>query len=535
MPRPTSAFTDRPPGARSARRRVGRRFVRALGALVAVLVLAGCATSPTPRPAPAALATRLPAAWQAPLPPAEPTALADWWTRFQDPALPALVAAAQQASPTLAVAAARIERARATRTAARAALLPQLDAAASVSHGKAQLGQPTATTGSLGVQAGWEIDLFGAGGAARRAADARFDGALAGWHDARVSLAAETATSVVALRACEAQLVQARIDAESRDATARLTDETARAGFTAPADAALARAGAAQSRSQALAQAAACETLLKSLVELTDWPEPELRQRLAVGTAVLPAPAPIAVQLLPAQLLERRPDLTEAARNVVAAAADADAARARELPRVALSGSLAGVSVRSAGFDDSGTTWSIGPLSVSLPLFDGGARAAQTAAARAGYDEAVAVFRAQLRRAVREVEAALVALQATAEREADVRAAAADFEAALRATAARQRAGLASLLDLENARRNAAQAQSTLIELQRERVAAWIALYRALGGGFDEAALPDTPGAATAAAAVVSGSVASDAPPAARTGVSTTPAAARSIGAPTAR
>lgn len=458
-----------------------------VAALAAAALVAGCAGGPATNPP--ADPPAVPAAWQAVLPAAGQAELVGWWDRFNDPALPPLIGAAQQASPTLAVAAARIERARAARAVAGAALLPQLDAVGAVSHGRSQLGAPTTTTVSAGVQAGWEIDLFGANAAARRAADVRFDGARAGWHDARVSLAAETATSYASLRACEAQLVLARLDAESRAATARLTDDTARAGFTAPADAALARAGAAQSRSQAVNQRAACDTLVKSLVELTALPEPELRGQLQRGTAELPQPAPIVVAALPAQLLQQRPDLAEAARNVAAAAADADASRARQLPRVALAGSLAGVSVRSSGFDDGGSTWSIGPLTVSLPLFDGGTRAAQTAAARAGYDEAVALYRAALRRAVRDVEVALVALQATAEREADARLAAQDFEAALRATESRQRAGLASLLDLEHARRNAAQARSALIELLRERTAAWIALYRALGGGWTDADL----------------------------------------------
>jgi outer membrane protein TolC len=128
-------------------------------------------------------------------------------------------------------------------------------------------------------------------------------------------------------------------------------------------------------------------------------------------------------------------------------------------------------------------------LLVSFPLFDGGARAAASAAARAGYDEAVALYRAQARRAVREVEASLVALQASAEREADAVLAAQDYTASLRATQARQNGGLASLFDLEAARRNAVAAQSALIDLQRERALAWISLYRALGGGWSEAEL----------------------------------------------
>ncbi|HLL19849.1 MAG TPA: efflux transporter outer membrane subunit, partial [Rubrivivax sp.] len=460
----------------SGRHRAGPNQALLLPLLGAALLVGGCATTPSTGVEPT-MTPSVPAGWQTPLPgAADPKTntsdLVSWWQRFNAPALPGLIAAAQEASPTLASAVGRIERARATRIAAGAALLPRVDAVAGGSHGRSQLNMPIATTANAGLQASWEIDLFGANAAGRRAAQARLEGSQAGWHDARISLAAETAQSYASLRACEAQLVQARLDAESRAATSRLTEQSAGAGFTAPADAALVRAGAAQSRSQAVNQRATCDTLLKSLVELTDLPETELRQRLAEATGLLPQPQAIGVDVLPAQLLAQRPDLAEAARNVVAAAADHQRSRARELPQVSLTGSLLGVSARMADVTQSGTTWSIGPLTVSLPLFDLGARGAATTAARASYDEAVAVYRAQVRRAVREVESSLVALQATAEREADARLAAQDFDAALRATEARQRGGLASLLDLENARRNAVQAQIALIDLQRERTAA---------------------------------------------------------------
>ncbi|KPF95994.1 hypothetical protein IP87_14990, partial [beta proteobacterium AAP121] len=228
-------------------------------------------------------------------------------------------------------------------------------------------------------------------------------------------------------------------------------------------------------------------------VELTALSEAELRQRLADGpaaAATVPQPAALAVQLLPAELLRRRPDLAEAELAVLAAAADRRGAEARERPQLRLSGNLAAASLRSAGVSSSGSTWSFGPLQLSLPVFDGGSSAANSAAARAEFHAAVAAYQGQLRRAVREVEAALVALDASASRQRDAEAAARDFEAALQATQARQRSGLASLFDLEDARRLALQAQSALIDLQTERAAAWITLYRALGGDFNAEAKP---------------------------------------------
>ena len=450
----------------------------------AALLLSGCASAPLfdasapPRPAVAE-------AWQATLPHAgTATDLVRWWDRFNDPALPPLIAATQSAASSLATATARIERARAARVAAGAAGLPQIDAVASVGQSRSPPRLAQVASASLGLQAGWEIDLFGAVAAGRGAAQARFEGAEAGWHAARVSLAAETATSYTLLRACEAQLVQARADSASRAETARLTQLSADAGFAAPAEAALARAGAAQSRSQAVNQAAQCETLVKSLVEITDLTETDLRQRLAGGTAQVPQPEPIAPASLPAALLSQRPDLADAASAIVAAAGDAAQAAARQRPQVTLSGSVAGLSVRSSGSTSNGTTFSLGPLAISLPLFDGGTRAANTAAARAGYDEAVALYRAQVRRAVREVEQSFVALQSAATRQQDAESAARDFEVSLRAVQARQQGGLASLFELEIARRDALLAQGALIELQRASASAWIELYRALGGGW---------------------------------------------------
>ncbi|MBX3601611.1 MAG: efflux transporter outer membrane subunit [Rubrivivax sp.] len=459
-------------------------------AALAAALLAGCAAMPDgapPGPAAVRAQAAVAPAWLAPAPAAgDAAALAGWWQHFDEPALPALVAAAQAASPTLAVAAARIERARAAQVAAGAALLPAVSAFGRASQGRELPRQPVAASAALGVQAGWELDLFGAAAAGRDAAQARLQSAQAGWHDARLAVAAETAVALTALRACEAQLQNRRADAASREQTARLTVQSAESGFSALADAALARAGAAQARSQALAQAAACDMLVKGLVELTALPEPELRRTLAAATARVPRPATLPPPALPAALLAQRPDLVEAERAVIAAAGDRAAAAADERPRISLAGSLAGLSLRSGGETRSGATWTLGPLVIDFPLFDGGRRAAASAAARAGYDEAVALYQARVRRAVREVETALVALAASAEREADAQQAVQDFEAVVRAAEARQRGGLGSLFDLENARLSALAAQSALTELQRERAVAWTDLVRALGGGWSE-------------------------------------------------
>ena len=343
---------------------------------------------------------------------------------------------------------------------------------------------PIATTGSSGLQASWEIDLFGSRRAAADASQARLESAQAAWHDARVSLAAEVATRYTGLRACEAQALRTLADAQSREQTARLTDETQRAGLQSPANAALSRASAAQGRANATQQQAQCELDLKSLVALTGITEPALREALAPTAATVPQPAQFAVDRVPAQALAQRPDLVAAERDLLAAHAEVAEARAQRLPRITLAGSIAASRMDSGMASSDGTLWRIGPLAVTLPIFDGGTRRANVQAAKARHDEAASAYRAKLRNAVREVEQALVTLQSTDRRSADAQTAAEGFRASLAATEARQRGGLASLFELEDARRSDLQAQTALIDLQRERVQAWIALYRALGGGW---------------------------------------------------
>ncbi|HEX5686492.1 MAG TPA: efflux transporter outer membrane subunit [Ideonella sp.] len=461
------------------------KWIAPVAAASQAALLAGCAGTP---PAPESLKTAAPAQWHAPLPHQGQSAdLTRWWQQFDDPLVAELVTAAETASPTLAAAQSRLAQARAARAAAGAALWPTLDASASLTRGRAEIGTPLANTALVGAQAAWEIDLFGAGRAGRQAAAARLSGAEADWHDARVLVAAEAALSYVALRACEAQWVQTQTDAASRIETARLTSLSAKAGFQPPASDALARASAAQARSQLAAQAAQCDLELKTLVALTAQDEPTLRSRLEAAKAKLPQPAQLNVGTVPAELLAQRPDVAAASHAVEAASADVDQAQAQRLPRVSLAGSVSRARIDFAGGSTEGNLWSLGPLSVSLPIFDAGVRAANVDAARARYDETVANYRGKLRTAVREVESALVQLDSSAARSEDARVAVDGFEASFRAAEARYRGGLASLFELEDARRSAALARSQLIDLQRERVTAWITLYRALGGGWQPA------------------------------------------------
>ncbi|HSV54663.1 MAG TPA: efflux transporter outer membrane subunit [Burkholderiaceae bacterium] len=455
---------------------------RLAGAAASVpLWLAACATTSQPEQAPLAS----PAQWQAPLPHnGNLTDLTQWWQQQGDPVLVQLIEAAQAASPSISTAKSRIDQARAARTIAGAALLPALDGSVSASRGNTQPPQPLATTVQAGLQASWEVDLFGANRATRDAAQARLEGAQAQWHEARVSVSAEVANQYVALRTCERQLEVTRADTASRGETARLADLAARAGFQAPASAALARASAAEGKARQTQQQAQCDLDVKALVALTALPEPDLRKKVSAVPGIQAPFAPIAIANMPAQVLAQRPDLFQAEREVAAASAELGSAQAQRYPRLGLNGSIGALHMRSGGVNTDLTTWSIGPLSLSVPLFDGGRRAANVEAARSRYEEAAASYQARARQAVREVEEAMVNLESTALRNEDAQVATEGFRASFNATQSRYQNGLASLVELEDTRRTALAAEMALVALQRERQAAWVALYRAAGGGW---------------------------------------------------
>jgi NodT family efflux transporter outer membrane factor (OMF) lipoprotein len=427
-------------------------------------------------------------------------ALGQWWKQWHDPLLVELIFAAEAVSPTVASAGARIAEARATRVAAGSALIPNLNGQLAASRGNSptsgftgassstasgvNTSLPILTTGQAELQSSWEIDLFGGLRANRDASQARLAGADAKWHYARVSVAAETANTYLDERACRWQLAVATSDAQSRAETARLTDLSMRAGFTAPADVARARASAAEASARLTQQRAQCAVLEQVLVSLTGIKAPVLKAKLEAAPIDVALPAMQAVHSVPAEALAQRPDVYAAELGVAAASADAGAAFAQRFPRLTLQGSIAPVQVRADGFRETLTTWTIGPLALTLPIFDGGTLAASEAAAKARYQEAVSQYRASVRQAVREVEEALINLQSADERVKDADTAVKNYQISFDATQARYGSGLASLFELEDARRALLAAQTSRVSLQRERAQAWVALYRAMGGGW---------------------------------------------------
>ena len=219
--------------------------------------------------------------------------------------------------------------------------------------------------------------------------------------------------------------------------------------------------------------------LVKSLVQLTGLSEARLRALLDAGGSALPDAPGLAVEAVPAQVVQQRPDVAARERDLAAASASIGVATAQLYPSLSISGSIGLTASGGASL----TTWSLGP-SLSLPLFDGGARQAGVASARASYEIAYAQWRDAVRGATAEVEKALVQLDETSRRAQQAERATLAYRRYLEGAQAELRAGTISLLTYEEARRQALNAQLEWIGLQRDRVVYWIALYKAVGGGW---------------------------------------------------
>ena len=453
-------------------------------ALLVALVLAGCATAPSPD-APAG--PDLPAAWG----PSSPAQMQDGWQAFGDARLNALIDEALKANADVARSLARVAEARAQAGVTDADRGPQLGLQAgatrsrgSVATGAAPAGAPVSTRLTAGLQASYELDLWGRLAQASSAARADWRASEADLASVRLTVASEVARQYIALVSLDAQrtltrdtLVQQReaLGLQRRRAEAGvISDFELRQleGEIANLEASLPDLDLQRERTQSAL-----------LVLLGRSPRAVFVDTLVSGTPALPPMAGLP-STLPSELLLRRPDLVRAQQRLAAAQARVEVARKAGWPSVNLA---AGVGTEGARLSDlfSGPAfvWSLG-ASAAQTLFDSGRREAATDAARARQQQAVADWEAALAQAFREVRDAL---SAQAAGEASARAQGERVAAQERVLAlARLRFtnGVASQLDVLDAQRALQAARSALVAAEQARRNARIDLYKALGGGW---------------------------------------------------
>jgi outer membrane protein, multidrug efflux system len=444
--------------------------------LAAAVAAAGC--MPAVRPAPDVAVTP-PIAWRTRIG-TQADVRPDWWAGFGDPVLTELVRRALARNTDLALAATRVEEARAQEALMRSQLLPSVDAVlgANRSRSLGALGTPLeATIAQPGLQAAYEVDLWGRLRGQVRAAEAGVLAADAARDAAALSVAAATASSYITLRSLDARLRTARETLESRREALRIARSRAQAGYTSELELRQAEAEF-EATAQVIPQ---LELAMRRQEDALAVLAGELPYAIERGLALEQLQPPPVPDVLPSSLLRRRPDIAQAEYNLAAADASLASARAQFLPQVRLTASAG--RLFSGALDDPVDVWSVGG-SVLAPLFNGGRLRAQVDAAASRRDQAAWAYRRTVLTAFREVEDALAAVDRLARQRERLQAQRAALAEALRHARNRYEAGYTSYLEQLDAQRLLLNAELALQQVRADELDAHVAAFQALGGGW---------------------------------------------------
>jgi NodT family efflux transporter outer membrane factor (OMF) lipoprotein len=462
--------------------------------LIALLVLTGCMVGPDyHRPDVATPAAYKEAGDWKTAEPKDEAPRGNWWEIYGDNELNDLVAQVEISNQNVLAAAAQYRQVLALLGVAQSGYFPTVSG--SLSDNRAQ-GTSSSTTGTstvvpgtpirnttrLSFSASWEADIWGQIG---RNVESNEASAQASSADLRAALLSAQATLVQTyfqLRAndAERQLLDQTVVAYGR--SLQITKNRYEAGVAGRVDVVQAETQLKLTQAQAIDLGVQRTQLEHAIAVLVGKTPADFQIKVTNALPVLP-PVPAA---LPAELLERRPDIAGAERRMAAANAQIGVAQAAFFPALTFNS--------TGGYQNSSLSqlvtlpnrfWSIGP-SLALTLFDAGARSAQKESAIAGYDKSVATYRQTVLSAFQEVEDNLAALRQLAD-EAEVQQAASNSAAeALRLTENQYQAGTVSYLNVVTAQATTLGAQSSSINIAGRRLLADVVLIKALGGNWQQ-------------------------------------------------
>ena len=476
------------------------RPVVTLAAALVALALAGCAVTQPPG---AALPTlTVPSTWSSShgvvVPDASPQSLARWWQGLGDAQLSTLVEQALQANPSLRATQAALRQSRAQRDVTAAGLAPSLDGSGSAQRSRS--GNATGNSFSAGLDASWELDVFGRLASGLEASDADVRTAQATLEGARVSLAAEVALTYIDLRNQQQRLVIARNNLASQRETLQITDWRMQAGLTTSLATEQAKAAVEQTAAQVPTLEASLAQSRHALAVLTGQNPAALDAQLAAVGPVPQVPTQLALQI-PAETLRQRPDVIAAETRVAAALARVSQADAARYPSFRLGGSLGLRALTLGTLTQGGSV--VGALlsSISVPLLDGGAARAQVRVQQEGLEQARLAYVSTVLTALQEVEDALAAVQGDAQRRERLQAAVEAAQNAALLAQQRYSSGLVDFQTVLETQRSQLSSQDSLATATATLTADHVRLYKALGGGWTPQPAVATAGAAAAAPA----------------------------------
>jgi NodT family efflux transporter outer membrane factor (OMF) lipoprotein len=450
-----------------------------------LLLTTACATT---WPVPAPQVSAPPVFSEAPT--ADPAAVsADWWQRFGSAELQALVDEALGGSPDLAIAVERVRQAEAQVRVAGASLFPQVDVAASSS---ARATRDRSTNSSVrteaagtSLSASYELDLWGRNAAGVRGAEASLRAAGFDRETARLTLIAGVANAYFEILSLRGRIANGRENVAIAERVLQVVSARARNGAVSPLDVARQEATVLSQRAALLPlEQQERQTLAALAILLGRVPEAFEVQAHGLSELSVPSISPG----LPAELLVRRPDLASAEAQLLTSNANLAAARAALLPSIQLTGSAGVASGALLGFLSGSSATAALAASVLQPIFDGGRLRGQVSLAESRERELVETYRKSILAAFADVESALAAATRLQQREALQVQIEARSRDALRLAEVRYREGADDLLSVLDAQRTLFDAQDQLAQVRLDRLDAAVALFKALGGGWQASA-----------------------------------------------
>jgi len=426
-----------------------------------------------------------------------------WWELFRDEELRRLITTALAENRDLKIAIERIEEARALYGISRSELYPQVDASAvggalkfsegSLTHTPPVEGEETDTTkglASLGVGFSWELDFFGRVRRANEAEQARLLATQEARRAVALTLVADVARAYVDLRSLDRSLEIARRTLDSRREYVGLARDRFEGGVTPEVD-----------WRQSEAEFFRVQSFVYELEKLVPQKENELSVLLGHNPGAIPRGRALDVQLippevpagLPAQLLERRPDVREAEQRLVSATSRIGEAQAMRYPRISLTGSFGVASTDlSELFDGSSTNWNIFS-SLLQPIFDAGKNKRRVEVRESQQRQAVYDYERTLLQALREVEDSLIGLEKAGEQRGSQQKRVEAERKVVELSELRYRGGVAAYLEVLDAQRSLFNAEIDETSSMSEHVNSLIRLYKALGGGWPTEPEPPPP------------------------------------------
>ena len=418
-----------------------------------------------------------------------------WWEGFDDATLNALMTDALRSAPDVAIAEARVREARALRGIAGADQYPSAEAGAEYdrTHGSANvpIGVPPGGLGpgangnlwQAGFDASWEIDVFGGTRRGVEAAEASYQATVSDLGDVELTLLAEVARNYIELRGVQRQLAVARSNLAIQQDSLSLTRSLFDAGLASRLDVLRAQAQVSDTEAAIPTFEANERASIYRIGALTGHPPEQLLAQLDTPQAIPLAVADVPVGL-PSDLLRRRPDIRAAERRIAAANARIGVAQADLYPHFSLTGAAGLESLNASTFLTAPSRYfSIGP-SINWLIFDAGKVRFAMRAEQARTDQAAAAYQRTVLGALRDVETALVSYaQSQVRHERLAAEVTADREAVSIATRL-YRQGLNDFLSVLDAESSLYAADDKLAQIDRDTALALVALYKALGGGW---------------------------------------------------